>query len=91
MKHIFGVLTTLINMVTKYFIILIIFLFDAILFGLPIHWIYNNIVVENFSTPTLQYFDIICLIFLFKIIVLLWKSVNVVGEKTVVIDNNKEE
>ena len=90
MNHIAGILLGLITMISKYFTVVVIFLFDSFIFGYPIQWINNNMIADNFSTPILSYFDVVGLIFLFKLIALLWKSVTVAIEDDNVI-NNKEE
>jgi hypothetical protein len=81
MKHVFGVLTQIITMAISYVTVVIIVAFDSIIFGYPIMWINNTIVVTKFSTPELGYIDTVLLIFLFKLIAVLWKSVHMETEQ----------
>lgn len=89
MNHILGAFLTLITMVSKYLTVAIIFLFDALVFSYPLMWVNNNVLVENYSIPTLQFLDVVGMIFSFKIITLLWKSVNIASNITD--DEVKEE
>ena len=76
MTHVFEVLTQFLTMAVTYVTVLIVVAFDSIIFGYPIMWIYNTIIVSKFSTPEFGYIDTVLLIFLFKIIAVLWKSVH---------------
>jgi hypothetical protein len=76
MKHILGILTQLITMIVSYLTVGIVIIFDALIFAYPILLIYNFVLVTNFGTPELNYVDFVGLIFLFKLIAVLWKSVH---------------
>ena len=92
MKHILGVLTQLISMIVSYITVGIVIVFDALIFAYPILLIYNFVLVTNFGTPELTYIDFVGLIFLFKLLAVLWKSVHMdapLTEDQLTEDNNE--
>ncbi len=77
MKHVFGIISQALDMCVTYVTILLSLVFDAIVFALPILLIYNFTLISKFSVPELNYLDIVGLVFLIKLMAVLWKSVNV--------------
>lgn len=93
MPHIIGFLVELISTVFRYLSVYLILLFDAIIFAYPVIFINNWILNSVYSVPELNYFQGVGLIFLFKLIAVLWKNVKIVNEPEPeqIIIHNKEE
>lgn len=74
------------TMFSKYFIVLMVVLFDGVLFGYPIMWINNNVLSKLYSVPIIGYWDGVGMIFLLKIIIILIKFTNFNNQEEI---NNK--
>ena len=89
MKHLVEIITQLFTMVVSYITVIIVVAFDALVFAYPILFIYGFVFVNKFNTPVLGYFDFVGLIFLFKLLAVLWKSVHM--DAPLIDDQLKEE
>ena len=76
MKHVMGIFTQLFTMIITYLTVGVVIAFDALIFAYPMLITYDFVLVTKFSTPILTYFDFVGLIFLFKLLAVLWKSVH---------------
>ena len=90
MKHIFGMVTQAIAMGITYITVLLSLVFDAIIFALPILLIYNFTFVMKFSAPELTYIDVVGLVFIIKVLAVLWKSVKVLEPLEDFIDDKEQ-
>lgn len=74
MKTILEAILYFINMVLSYVTIIIIFLFDCIIFGTFITIINNQTLARLYDMPVITYFDAVGVLFLIKIITLMITS-----------------
>ena len=86
MKHIGELIIQFILMVWNYIAVLLVLLFDALIFGYFLMLINNNILVRLYSIPIINYFDSIGILFLIKLITLMIKSVNVSGNNNIILN-----
>lgn len=77
MKHVIGMITQTLQMAISYITVGIIVIFDAIIFGYPILLIYNYVLATKFGLPVLNYIEMVGLVFLYKLLAVLWKSVHI--------------
>lgn len=91
MIHIIGIINELLQTIIRYVSIILILVFDAIIFSYPMIIINNNILNNLYNVPELNYLQGVGIIFLYKLFALLWKSVKIEHENNVVYVENKQE